>query len=133
MKQPAHFDFDPSKVVHLPDNQKPLLTLVALEDNTYMDVWVGYKLLLDGSLCTPLRSTRIKLNKGDLLVFLGACTTSGCIVISQFSTRMSHVLRIKLTECPRLNGEFSYLRGLVDEELSEPIVAVRMRHGDTDF
>ena len=100
LKQPAHFDFDPSKVVHLPDNQKPLLTLVALEEYTYKDVWVGYKLLLDGSLRTPLRSTRIKLNKGDLLVFLGACTTSGCIVISQFSTRMSHVLRIKLTECP---------------------------------
>ena len=28
---------------------------------------------------------------------------------------------------------FSYLRGLVDEELGEPIVALRMRHGDTDF
>ena len=26
LKQPAHFDFDPSKVVHLSDNQKPLLT-----------------------------------------------------------------------------------------------------------
>ena len=27
---------------------------------------------------------------------------------------------------PRLNGEFSYLRGLVDEELSGPIVALRI-------
>ena len=43
MKQPAHFNFDPSKVVHLPDSHKPLLTVIALEDNTFLDVWVGYK------------------------------------------------------------------------------------------
>ena len=50
MKQPAHFDFDPSKAVHLPDSHKPLL---------------------NGSLTTPLHSTRISLNSGDVLVFVG--------------------------------------------------------------
>ena len=142
LKQPAHFDFDPSKVVHLPDNQKPLLTLVALEDHIYMDVWVGYKLLLDGSLRTPLRSTRIQLNKGDLLVFVADCIHAGS-AYDVDNIRLHCYFPVLHTDVPRpdnqthqvhrLHGEFSFLRGLVDEELSEPVVALRLRHGDKDF
>ena len=142
LKQRAHFDFDSSKVVHLPDNQKPLLTLVALEDHTYMDVWVGYKLLLDGSLRTPLRSTRIQLNKGDLLVFVADCIHAGS-TYDVDNIRLHCYFPVLHTNVPcphnqthqvhRLHGEFSFLRGLVDEELSEPVVALRLRHGDKDF
>ena len=77
LKQLAHFDFNPSKVVHHPDSQKPLLTVVALEDNTFLDVWVGYKQLLDKSLNTPLRFTKIKMNSGDILMFVGDCIHAG--------------------------------------------------------
>ena len=70
LKQPAYFDFYPSKRVHLPDSHKPLLPLVALEANTFWDVWVVYKQLLDDSLTTSLCSTRIVLNSGMSLSLL---------------------------------------------------------------
>ena len=79
LKQPAGFDFDPSKIVHLPDSQKPLLNVVALEDNTFLDVWVSHKQLLDGSLNTLLSSTRIKMNSGDVVVFVGDCIHAGSV------------------------------------------------------
>ena len=98
--------------------------------------------MLDGFLCTPLRSTRIQLNKGDLIVFFGDCIHASS-AYNVDNIRLHCYFPILHTDVPRpdnqthqvnrLHGEFSYLCGLVDEELNEPIVALRMRHGDTDF
>ena len=76
-KQPAHFDFDPKKVVGLINNLMPLLAVVALEDHSSLDVWVGYKGLLDRSITSPIAPTTINLNKGDVLIFLGDCIHAG--------------------------------------------------------
>ena len=142
MKQPAHFDFDPSKVVHLPDSHKPLLTVVALEDNTFLDVWVGYKQLLDGSLTTPLRSTRVCLHSGDVLVFVGDLIHAGS-AYDEENIRLHCYFPLLRSSVPRpenqthqvhrLKGEFSYLAQLVDEELPDTVLELRAKHGDSDF
>ena len=64
LKQPAHFDFEPEKLVGLTNCLMPLLVVVALQDDTFLDIWVGYKGLNDGSIPSPVAPTRIKLNQG---------------------------------------------------------------------
>ena len=142
-----HWNNPPTLISILPrlcifQTTRSLCWLWLLLKTTHIDVWVGYKLLLDESLCTPLRSTRIKLNKGDLLVFFGDCIHTGSAYdldnirlhcyFPIFHTDVSRPDN-QTHQVHRLHGEFSYLRGLVDEELREAVVTLRMRHSDRDF
>ena len=141
-KQPAHFDFDPKKVVGLINNLMPLLAVVALEDHSSLDVWVGYKGLLDRSITSPIAPTTINLNKGDVLIFLGDCIHAGSAYNNNnvrlhcyFPASMSGVPRPdnKTNIVYRLRGEYSFLKSVVEENLSPDIKALRIAKGDVDF
>ena len=142
LKQPAHFDFEPEKVVGLVNSLMPLLVVVALQDDTFLDIWVGYKGLNDGSITSPVGPTRIKLNQGDVLVFLGDCIHAGSYYANEnirlhcyFPVNMSGVPRPdnKTNIIYRLRGEYSFLKAVVEENLSPKIKELRIAKGDVDF
>lgn len=66
-RQAAHCDYIPTPEL-LVTKTKPLLFILALEDNTYLDVWAGSHLRksLRGR---PILPTRLTLNAGDAIIF----------------------------------------------------------------
>ena len=74
-KQMSHLDYVPTpafnEVINGDDKSKiPLLVLVSLMENTYLDIWENSIELMNGSYDgEPVKSTKMLLGKGDVLVF----------------------------------------------------------------
>ena len=74
-KQMAHLDYVPTpefnKIVNGFDkNRIPLLVLTSLMDNTYIHIWDKSIDIINGSYTgEPISSSKILLNKGDVIVF----------------------------------------------------------------
>lgn len=72
-KQAAHCDYIPTKEL-LHASPLPLLVFIALEDDTYIDVWpkshtIIKQIYTRKNTLRPIERQQISLNKGDLLVF----------------------------------------------------------------
>ena len=74
-KQLAHLDYIPrpgfNEIINGIDKNKiPLLVLTSLMDNTYIHIWNNSIELMNGSyIGSPIKSNKILLNKGDILIF----------------------------------------------------------------
>ena len=68
-RQAAHCDYVPSaELTNTNTNTKPLLFILALEDNTYLDVWSGSH-LRKSVRSNPILPSRLTLNAGDAIIF----------------------------------------------------------------
>ena len=78
--QMAHCDYIPKPdMLESTDSTVPQLLLVALEDETTMDVWPGSHRLVRGStdIQDPVSVVHVSLNKGDALLFRGDLVHAG--------------------------------------------------------
>ena len=81
--QVPHCDYEPSDAFKkCGDDAVPCGFLVALQDNTHLDVWPGsHKVHCSGDLDGPkalLRRKRLCLNSGDAVLFRGDLIHAGC-------------------------------------------------------
>ena len=70
-RQAAHCDYVPSPELlntNTNTNTKPLLFILALENDTYLDVWAGSH-LRKSARSNPILPTRLTLNTGDAIIF----------------------------------------------------------------
>jgi hypothetical protein len=58
--------------------EMPLLFLLALEDNTHLEVWPSSHLVIQGHRGGPaIQSTTVELNAGDAILFRGDLVHAG--------------------------------------------------------
>lgn len=81
-EQAAHCDFDP-KLPCFATGAFPVGVIVALQDETFVDVWPQSHL----SLKTKIERHKITLSKGDVLVFRGDCVHAGS-AFAEANTRL---------------------------------------------
>ena len=68
-RQAAHCDYVPSaELTNTNTNTMPLLFILALEENTYLDVWSGSH-LRKSVRSNPILPSRLTLNAGDAIIF----------------------------------------------------------------
>jgi hypothetical protein len=68
-RQAAHCDYVPSPEFLVTNTKtKPLLFILALENDTYLDVWSGSH-LRKSARSNPILPTRLSLNAGDAIIF----------------------------------------------------------------
>ena len=140
IRQPVHMDFPPDDVVDLENQKKPLLCVLALEDGTTNHGWIPSKPILTGAISFPIKPQKITLNRGDLLIFTGDFIHAGSeyfirnirlhcyFPVHGFKRIKDHTSKIY-----QLKGKYSFLKRVIDEELSDEIKARRAQYGNIDF
>jgi len=69
-RQAAHCDYIPTEeLLGLPEDEVPLLFLLAVESNTRLDIWPGSHLALRGETKKRCRRKTIVLDAGDAVIF----------------------------------------------------------------
>jgi hypothetical protein len=72
--QLAHTDYTPATLANTTDQNMPLACLVALVDDTPFDVWPG---AIRFDFARSYKPMKVKLNKGDVLIFRGDLVHAG--------------------------------------------------------
>lgn len=92
-RQAAHCDYEPAAdLLTCPDDDIPLLTVVALEPDTHLDVWpgairhVGRKLPI--TTTTKIHRVQLDLGPGDVVVFRGDLPHAGSAYPDRANTRL---------------------------------------------
>jgi hypothetical protein len=77
-RQAAHCDYIPTDdLLETTDATVPLLFLIALEDNTYLDVWPTSHLSVRGITSGCISRKTLCLNEGDAVLFRGDLVHAG--------------------------------------------------------
>ena len=89
-RQAAHCDYIPTEeLLSLPDEEMPLLFLLAVEANTMLDIWPGSHLALRGATKKRCRRKTLVLDAGDAVLFRADVIHAGSAYVS--SNRRFHV------------------------------------------
>lgn len=78
-RQAAHTDYVPTPaLLRATDTEMPLLFLLALEDDTHLEVWPQSHLVVQGRRGgPPIQRATVTLNAGDAIVFRGDLVHAG--------------------------------------------------------
>jgi hypothetical protein len=83
-RQAAHTDYVPTpELLRASDREMPLLFLLALEDNTTLEVWPQSHLIVQGHLGSAVRRQTVHLSEGDAILFRGDLVHAGSAYDSQ--------------------------------------------------
>ena len=89
-RQAAHCDYIPTEeLLDLPDEEMPLLFLLAVEPHTMLDIWPGSHLALRGETKKRYRRKTLVLDAGDAVLFRADLIHAGSAYAS--ANRRFHV------------------------------------------
>lgn len=83
-RQVAHCDYIPTiELLDTEDENIPLLSLIAIQDNTHIDIWEKSHKVIRGFHSKPINRKTLTINQGDVVIFRADCVHAG----SEYDTK----------------------------------------------